>query len=101
MIEDYKLVRNGLIIMAALRYALGRKTYMPSVIVEFIEDNLEEFDDKFLFNVNKELYGYFKYEEVNLNDLDSINWANLKDTVKKEIKYRTNKNNILSEDKED
>ena len=97
MIEDYKLTRNGLIVMSALRYALGRKTYMPGVVMEFIEDNLEEFDDKFLFNVNKELYGFLEYETVDFNDVNIIGWVRLKSIVKEEIKHRVNKSNILLE----
>lgn len=37
-----------LILLSAMRYAMGRKTYMPSVIADYIKRHLPHLDDKFL-----------------------------------------------------
>lgn len=37
-----------LILLSAMRYAMGRKTYMPSVIADYIKRHLQLLDDKFL-----------------------------------------------------
>lgn len=36
---------DGLIIMAAVRYAMGRQTYMPSTVVDWCIAHLDQIDD--------------------------------------------------------
>lgn len=38
------LAKNKCIVISALRYALGRNTYMPDEIIRFIRNNIELFD---------------------------------------------------------
>ena len=37
------------ILTAAMRYSLGRQTYMPSVVVDYITPLISELSDKFLY----------------------------------------------------
>lgn len=37
-----------LILIAAMRYAMGRNTYMPMVVADYIKRHIQRLDDKFL-----------------------------------------------------
>lgn len=59
-----------LILLSAMRYAMGRKTYMPSVIADYIKRHLPHLDDKFLTlaadDIRQHLEDYAEHEP-NLN----------------------------------
>ena len=37
-----------LILLSAMRYAMGRKTYMPSVVADYLKRHIQLLDNKFL-----------------------------------------------------
>ena len=59
-----------LILLSAMRHAMGRKTYMPSVIADYIKRHLPHLDDKFLTlaadDIRQHLEDYAEHEP-NLN----------------------------------
>ena len=59
-----------LILLSAMRYAMGRKTHMPSVIADYIKRHLQLLDDKFLTlaadDIRQHLEDYAEHEP-NLN----------------------------------
>lgn len=59
-----------LILLSAMRYAMGRKTYMPSVIADYIKRHLQLLNDKFLTlaadDIRQHLEDYAEHEP-NLN----------------------------------
>ena len=59
-----------LILLSAMRYAMGRKTHMPSVIADYIKRHLPHLDDKFLTlaadDIRQHLEDYAEHEP-NLN----------------------------------
>ena len=75
-----------LILLSAMRYAMGRKTHMPSVIADYIKRHLPHLDDKFLTlaadDIRQHLEDYAEYDpNANL-------WHNLLDALKAEQEER-------------
>ena len=75
-----------LILLSAMRYAMGRKTYMPSVIADYIKRHLQLLDDKFLTlaadDIRQHLEDYAEHEP-NLNL-----WQGLLDALETEQRDR-------------
>lgn len=46
----------GAICNCAVRYAVGRRTYMPSLVIDFITQHLSELTDKTLWCFQRDLY---------------------------------------------
>ena len=75
-----------LILLSAMRYAMGRKTYMPSVIADYIKRHLQLLDDKFLVlaadDTRQYLEDYAEHEpSLNL-------WRDLLDALETEQRDR-------------
>ena len=75
-----------LILLSAMRYAMGRKTYMPSVIADYIKRHLQLLDDKFLVlaadDIRQYLEDYAEHEpSLNL-------WRDLLDALETEQRAR-------------
>ena len=75
-----------LILLSAMRYAMGRKTYMPSVIADYIKRHLPHLDDKFLTlaadDIRQHLEDYAEREpSLNL-------WRDLLDALETEQRDR-------------
>ena len=65
----------------ALRYALGRQTYMPGIVQEVIVDNLPLYNEKWVINFLNDLTRYEKDTDCDLqnnNDHHFQDWMNLK-----------------------
>ena len=75
-----------LILLSAMRYAMGRKTHMPSVAADYIKRHLQLLDDKFLVLAADDIRQYLEdYAEHESNpDL----WQNLLDALETERSYR-------------
>ena len=75
-----------LILLSAMRYAMGRKTHMPSVIADYIKRHLPHLDDKFLTLAADDIQRYLEdYAEHESNpDL----WQNLLDALETEQRDR-------------
>ena len=46
----------GAICNCAVRYAVGRRTYMPDLVIDFITPHLSELTDKTLWCFQRDLY---------------------------------------------
>lgn len=61
--RDFRLV-----LLAALRYAMGRSTYMSMVVADYIKHHLQLLDDKFLALAAYDIRRHFEdYEEYTPN----------------------------------
>ena len=74
------------ILLSAMRYAMGRKTHMPSVIADYIKRHLQLLDDKFLTlaadDIRQHLEDYAEHEpSLNL-------WRDLLDALETEQRDR-------------
>lgn len=76
-----------LIVLGALRYALGRRTYIVNVVADFIKDNLFLFANSDIRHFIREIE---RAAEVgNLGDeYDKVIWQNLLLTLRQELSNR-------------
>lgn len=75
-----------LILLATMRYAMGRDTYMPAVVADYIKRHIQLLDDKFLVlatdDIQRHLEDYAEHEpNPNL-------WQNLLNALKIEQRKR-------------
>lgn len=75
-----------LILLSAMRYAMGRKTYMPSVVADYLKRHIQLLDNKFLTLAADDIQRYLEdYAEHESNpDL----WQNLLDALETEQRDR-------------
>lgn len=75
-----------LILLSAMRYAMGRKTYMPSVVADYLKRHIQLLDNKFLTlaadDIRQHLEDYAEHESN--PDL----WQNLLDALETEQRDR-------------
>ena len=71
-----------LIILAAMRYAMGRKTHMPSVAADYIKRHLQLLDDKFLALAVDDIQQHLEYYAEHEPNPDL--WQNLLDALETE-----------------
>lgn len=71
-----------LILLSAMRYAMGRKTHMPSVIADYIKRHLQLLDDKFLTLAADDIQRYL--EDYAEHEANSDLWQNLLDALETE-----------------
>ena len=75
-----------LILLSAMRYAMGRKTHMPSVVADYIKRHLQLLDDKFLTLAANDIRQYLEdYAEHGAN---SDLWQDLLDALETEQRSR-------------
>lgn len=77
----------GCILCAAVRYSLGRRTYMPGLVTDFIRPLLPCLNDNTLNNMQREVSEYGEYGD----DCDVRTWKEFLDDVKAEIEKRGEK----------
>ena len=75
-----------LILIAAMRYAMGRNTYMPMVVADYIKRHIHLLDDKFLVLAADDIRRHLEdYAEC---DPNSNLWRSLLDALKAEQEER-------------
>lgn len=74
----------GCILCAAVRYSLGRRTYMPGLVTDFIRPLLPYLNDNAVHNMRKEVSEFDDYGD----SCDVRTWMNFLDDVKTEIEKR-------------
>ena len=77
----------GCILCAAVRYSLGRTTYMPGLVTDFIRPLLPYLNDNAVHNIRKEISETSDYGD----DCDARTWLNFLNDVKAEIEKRGNR----------
>lgn len=80
----------GLVLNCAVRYALGRRTYMPSAIVSFINPMLPMINDRTLHCLDQDIADA-KYEGGYGDECDEKVWLQFHDAVKTERMKRGQK----------
>ena len=75
-----------LILLSAMRYAMGRKTHMPSVIADYIKRHLPHLDDKFLTLAADDIQRYL--EDYAEHEANSDLCQNLLDALETEQRDR-------------
>ena len=78
----------GAICNCAVRYAVGRRTYMPGLVIDFITPHLSELTDKTLWCCQRDLYQRLDEGFDFGDEFDLQNWMSFLEDVDKEIKKR-------------
>lgn len=76
------------ILICAVRYALGRRSYMPGIVVDFIRPLLPYLPDKTLFVLKNDLLSCQDFGDP---EIDKPRWKNLMYDVLDELGGRMNK----------
>ena len=85
MNKSYQLAELA---MCAVRYALGRHTYVSASIPSAVLNFIEEIPDFALKVMIKDIERVYEWEE--LEDIDAVNWIRFKKCLEKELKERNN-----------
>lgn len=73
--------------ISAMRYAMGRQTYMPMTIAEIIERNLGQCSDNTLYSMVNEIRDYAT-DEMSSRDTELNIWLELRATILKHLGER-------------
>ena len=75
-----------LILLSAMRYAMGRNTCMPMVVADYIKRHIQLLDDKFLVLAADEIRRHF--EDYAEHELNPNLWQGLLDALETEQRER-------------
>ena len=73
------------IMICAIRYALGRRTYMPSVVCNFVKPRIPKMSDKDLYVIIRDIKECRDYGD----DCDKKEWMSLLHEAEKECEQRS------------
>ena len=100
MINDSKTILSlqdddfGMILNCAVRYALGRKTYIPKVVCEFITSLLPYVNDRTLSCFDRDIEDHGKNFNFGEKHIDEPVWMKFHDAVVKELNKRRDRSGI-------
>jgi hypothetical protein len=77
----------GMMMCSAVRYALGRMTYIVGTTCDFITPLVPYMDMSALQNINKDITEHAEMNELGM-DIDREHWLNLRAKIQKEIAFR-------------
>lgn len=61
-------VNGGIMVTCALRYALGRMTYVPGAVQDWIRNYWDDLDSNTKFNIIKDVFDHLHDEYISKND---------------------------------
>lgn len=76
------------ILICATRYALGRETYMPKLVIEYITPFIPYLDNKTLGCLERDISSASNYGS---EEIDKPEWFGFLETIRAEIKKRSEK----------
>ena len=82
------------IIVCAIRYALGRRTYMPSLVCGYAKQYIQQIPTKDLYVISRDIreHGSRSYgAEAYGDECDLKTWMNFLEAVETEYKTRSDK----------
>lgn len=77
----------GMMMCSAVRYALGRKTYITGTTCDFITPLVPYLDISALQNINKDITEHAEMNHLGM-DIDREHWLNLRAEIQREIVFR-------------
>lgn len=88
-----KMIENnnedfGTILTCAVRYACGRQTYMPSIVIGFIRPLISEIDDKSLCCMERDIRDAEKFGGYGDEKIDKPDWMRFLADLQAEIDKR-------------
>lgn len=80
----------GLMMCSAVRYALGRMTYITKSTCDFIKPLVPYLDISALQNINKDITDHAEMNQLGM-DCDREHWIDLRADIQREIAFRKDK----------
>lgn len=77
----------GMMMCSAVRYALGRMTYITGATCDFITPLVSYLDMSALQNINKDITDHAEMNQLGM-DIDSERWMKLRTAIQHEIAFR-------------
>ena len=77
----------GMMMCSAVRYALGRMTYITGTTCDFITPLVPYLDMSALQNINKDITEHAEMNQLGM-DIDREKWLKLRSEIQKEIAFR-------------
>ena len=78
----------NIVINSAIRYAIGRKTYVPNAVIDFVTPLLADLPTLTLENIKKEIMLNYENSFLGDSDIDKSAWLNFLAKVRMEIDKR-------------
>ena len=85
MLIDSRDEDFGAVLMCAVRYAIGRRTYMPKLVVDFITPLVPELTTKTLWVLKADINDREKYDALGDPTIDAPIWRELFTVIQKEL----------------
>lgn len=82
----------GALVNCAIRYCMGRQTYMPSLVIAFVSPLVPELTDKTLWCIHEDLLRPDIYGGLGDERIDAPSWLKFHELVKFEIRKRKETN---------
>lgn len=82
----------GMMMCSAVRYALGRMTYITGTTCDFITPLVPYLDISALQNINKDITEHAEMNQLGM-DIDREKWLELRAAIQHEIAFRKNDTN--------
>lgn len=95
--NDMKMREYGLLAVCAIRYCLGRRTYMPSTVCGIISRNLSQISNNDLNVMLRDIEEYGDTYKTYGDSCDDITWMNMKTFLQTEINERERLEVFISE----
>lgn len=83
--------RFGAILNCAVRYCLGRKTYMPSLVIDYIIPLIPHLSNNTLFVFQRDVSDAESFGGYGDDRLDKPAWMYFLDAINKELSERESK----------
>lgn len=78
----------GAVLNCAVRYAIGRRSYMPGIVVGFIKPLVKDLTTKTLWAIRSDISEASKFDGLGDPDIDAPLWLALREDVQKELVKR-------------
>ena len=78
----------GLMLNCAVRYAIGRRTYMPSLVIAYITPLIPFLDDKTLSIFNRDITEHETMGDLGDPIIDAPGWKSFRSVIQRELNYR-------------
>ena len=85
-------VDEEMMMWCAYRYAIGRKTYVPKAVIDFVTPLISDLPTLTLENIKKEIMLNYENSFLGDSDIDKSAWLNFLAKVKMEIDKRKEEN---------
>ena len=85
MLIDSRDEDFGSVLICAVRYAIGRRTYMPKLVVDFITPLVPELTTKTLWVLKADINDREKYDALGDPTIDAPIWRELFTVIQKEL----------------